>query len=287
MSTPNYSAAAIAIRSRFTKTMLHCYVEASEDKIFWKAVISKANPLFNIRFYEVGDCKRVEKIIEKIIQGDKRKMAIRDSDYLEVLNLKIEHPRVIYTFGYSMENSLYNPHNISKAIDHLSSTGGGRVNTTDQWLRKCFTQLKELIILDIADLVLGKGIGVLGDKGNSYLDNEKDFLLSEQKINRRIAEVEAKFTPEELIEYRELVEKFRKRKYLIIRGHLMSHLVLNFINREIDRCKPVGKKGKLNHGSIYEQLVGQIDIKTIDPAEMSYIINKIKKINQELNLKDR
>ena len=211
-------------------------------------------------------------------------MAIRDSDYLEVINSKFENPRIIYTFGYSMENSLYSPRNITQAINHLSSSEKGIIKNADTWLRKCFEDLNQLIFLDIADVKLGKGIGVLGDSGTKYVSHDKDYIISSEKVESRIREIEHLFTEQEKNNFADLVMKYKKKKYLIIRGHLMTHLVLNFINREVDRCKPVGKKGKLNHGSIYAQLVGQIGLSTLDSSEFSYIKKKIEQIHQELRI---
>lgn len=282
MSAPVYSQKALAVRSKFTKRLIHCFVEWEEDKVFWSTVMTFYNKNFLLRFHMAGDCGAVDNIIDLIINGDENKMAIRDSDYLEIISSKIDHPRIIYTFGYSVENSIYNAKNLTRAIECLALGDRITIKEVEDWLKDCADKLEDLIILDIADITLSRGVGPLGDSSVGFVAHHKDYEIDEHIVNQKLAQYSHLFSQSEIDSAKLKYNKYRKRKYLLIRGHFLNHITVNFINRKIDTIRPQGKKAKVNYTSIFAQLVGQLSLANLDESESRYISRKIEQINSEV-----
>lgn len=98
------------------------YTEETEDVIFWKNIFKRFIEGKKIKFKSVGSKTTVKEIAIDIIDGQiSTVMVAMDNEFDEILNKRIEHPNIFYTYGYSWENDIWN-HNVVKAvIEELSA----------------------------------------------------------------------------------------------------------------------------------------------------------------------
>lgn len=281
MTIPSYSNTGRLGTKVLLKKYLTCYVEEKEDKMYWEKYFSLLTTDLRIKFRPAGNCRIIDKWIDKIMRGNKKVMVIRDSDYLDVFQSKVAHPRIIYTFGYSLENSVYSARAVNKTVRYLSVSDCSIAKDYDDWLRNNYATIENLVIMDIADMMFSKKKSVLGDSGGIYIDNPKDCNISISKVQSRFNQFTSNFTNVELQEARKKYLGFRKRKHLLLRGHVLTLLVVNYINRQIDLCKPTGKKTKVTTMSVTPIISSQLDNTTIDSSEYNFYTRKVREIEEE------
>lgn len=96
----------------------------SIDSIFWKAVFKKYWPEKKIRIKSLGGKNNVLPYAKKIaFENSKNCVAVMDRDHDAHSNEIINHPRVIYTFGYSWENDAWRAGVLISALCELHPNG--------------------------------------------------------------------------------------------------------------------------------------------------------------------
>ena len=109
-----YSRDAVNVLSKFHETDFIIYVEDEDDKYFWDTIFKLNEVKFTYYFEPVNGCVALDDKIEKIIRFELGEsiLVARDSDYIVLSNKAKENDRVIYTYGYSIENCIFNKINI-------------------------------------------------------------------------------------------------------------------------------------------------------------------------------
>jgi len=89
---------------------------ASHDQYFWRSVAENVMPAKTFKFISRGSKVNLLSIATEIISGNiSNTLVALDRDYDLECNNFLCHPRVIYTYGYSWENDVWN----FSAIMHL------------------------------------------------------------------------------------------------------------------------------------------------------------------------
>jgi len=103
-------------RAFFTGAKFTVYVEggggndgaSSLDAVFWSDIFKWLRPDIAITVVVSGGKPEVEKIARKVSNGDiDNTIVALDADFDEILGEKIDHPYIIYTYGYSIENDIF------------------------------------------------------------------------------------------------------------------------------------------------------------------------------------
>lgn len=110
-----YSTPAENVLAEFFEVDSILYVEGQDDILFWRCVFDELSTLA-VEIIPLGTCLAVDRKIEAIASGNLVALAARDADYLRVTGAITEAPRVMYTYGYSIENTLYSPEMIAEII---------------------------------------------------------------------------------------------------------------------------------------------------------------------------
>lgn len=93
----------------------------SIDIYFWKRILQHFKPA-RYKFKAVGSKTAVTKIAENIIQNDIRTIyAAMDQDFDYVLNKNLTHTNILYTYGYSWENDVWNTDLVCDVLQNLSA----------------------------------------------------------------------------------------------------------------------------------------------------------------------
>ncbi|NJW55651.1 DUF4435 domain-containing protein, partial [Salinimicrobium oceani] len=97
---------ALEAKGLFYNKEITVYVEGQDDPLFWKYIFDLSK--FRAHIEDVGGNLQLEKYIDKIIQENADFYVARDNDHSDFINHTKNHQRIINTYGYSIENSMYN-----------------------------------------------------------------------------------------------------------------------------------------------------------------------------------
>ncbi|MCF1451366.1 DUF4435 domain-containing protein [Agrobacterium vitis] len=118
----------ITNRALFTDANFTLYVEGgggvdgagSSDVVFWGDVFRHLRPDLKVTIIAHGGKPELEFLADKILSGDiDNTLVALDSDFDELLNHRKDHSNIIYTYGYSWENDVFCPEQISQAVKRL------------------------------------------------------------------------------------------------------------------------------------------------------------------------
>lgn len=266
MDSLEYSTEALSAKSLFYNKSFIVYVEGKDDIHFWKYLFELAEK--NVHIEDVGGLKEIEKYITKIMDEKADFIVACDSDHSDFYNDKIEHPRIINTYGYSIENSLYNPNEIQKVIQKLSKSEVNVIDIINNWTKEFTNKLEELLIYDIANARFDKGIAVIPDNCTRFLNSRQSHNISLDKVKTYIDNIKDKFTNKELDEVKSLIKKTPKDLWFHLRGHFLTIGVTNLIKtlvKDIDGSVPTFSSDVLYAFTIdcRENWEDKLDINTI------------------------
>lgn len=143
------------------------YNSETEDIIFWRNIFGEFVKDKKIKFKSIGSKKTIKEIASDIISGEIKTIILAmDNEFDEILNKRIEHPQIYYTYGYSWENDVWNENVISYVIEEITAI---KMENDDITLN--FQQFTENIKVAVnAD-------GYFFEKGNSFFPRPSGYLF--------------------------------------------------------------------------------------------------------------
>lgn len=229
------------ILPRFFRGEILVYVEGREDILFWEKIIENAKIKEKIEKAKINKKPRMKiaggketliKIMELIYEGYDDLIAIADNDYSEILETQLNHDRIVYTYGYSIENSLFCPNIIANYItSYVGSENLGEFKSKIyKWYEKFCDDCFVLLTYDLASVKYAKHIKVMGRNSARFLKKSsadldcgtiKDFLKG----------IKDHFLDNEIDDCKNLlIEDTRDIRYLI-RGHFLTEAVRRLIKK--------------------------------------------------------
>ena len=184
--------------------------------------------------------------------------------------------RVIYTYGYSIENSLYCPANIAKAIALHSRTVENYETDSVKWLSEFVDKFERLIVLDIANEIYSRGIQVLGSNCCRFLKTNTSHIASEEKVQKHAATIEQSFAKSEISEVEAFINKSRKELLHIIRGHFLANAVSNFIKSRVFAIS--GRGIQLSAENLYIVLISHFESECGGTKDMNFMEKQIERL---------
>jgi len=253
MSDIEYSSDALNTINKFYRVDVVVYVEGDDDIVFWQCIFEAFSNV-RVDIHPLSGSSQLDNYIEKIKEGTLNAIAARDSDYLEFVNKKHSHPRILYTYGYSIENSLHTVYSIQQMCK--VSLRGGKVSLSDcnDWLRHFSLGFKELLKLDIANEIEGAGIEVLGDNCTRFMENESSDLVSYEKTIVHKDKISERLRLESKNKVNALNIETDQNILRWLRGHLLVSGMHKFIS---NRLKDSGRKSNISYEQIYTNSIHQ------------------------------
>jgi len=235
MDSPfEYSSDAIENRAAFFDKNFTVYVEGPEDILFWDNLFQEAG-LDDFHIEDVGGSENLEPFIQEILQNDLNIIVACDSDYAKLDNSLVVNDKIIYTHGFSIENSMYRIDKINEIIQYLAKK---RVNIKEeikQWQLDFEEKCESLLIYDYANHKFNKGVTVLGLNSCRYLVNNSSKLLCETKINKAIQKIKDSFSETEIESAKQEINYSTLNNWFHIRGHFLSNAVYNLVKSSAER----------------------------------------------------
>lgn len=267
MASLEYSNEALSAKGLFYNKEITVYVEGKDDPLFWERLFHIADIEAHIE--EVGGKEELKKYFDKIIYQNADFFIATDNDNSEFMLEITEHKRIIRSYGYSIENSMYcflNP--IEKTISSFCRKNLDLSEDFNDWLKEFTEKIYDLIVLDVANNRFGKGISIFGDNCCRFLINMNSYKLCDAKLNKFIESVRNSFLDNEINEVKELINQSEKELWFMIKGHFITHSLINLIKHFIK--KHTGETKNMTPDFLYavtidctENWENRIDIKTV------------------------
>lgn len=234
MAQLEYSIDAINVLSRFYRCDVLVYVEGDDDVPFWQAVFSE---LHNgaVAVECVGGSPEVDKYVTRIIEDDARLVVARDADYLRVEGKLVEHERVVYSYGYSIENSLY----VTKIIEKVSHICHRKIapenGSVKEWLDHLCHSLHSIVVYDLASDIHGVGIACIGSNCERFMQSRRSPLVDSSKVAELVKDLGSKISQKRFMEAEEAINNTGGYNVMLLRGHVLASAVLRFVARHAAR----------------------------------------------------
>ena len=233
MDSLEYSTAALEAKNLFYNKKIIVYVEGIEDTLFWDYLFDIGG--VDAHMEDVGGNNEIDKYINDIIDNDADFYVACDRDHSDYIDEEKQHLRIIKTYGYSIENSMYNIEELNQVISKLSKRKLNLSAEITKWCDSFSNSVYELIKLDIANHKYQKGISIFGDNCYPFLTGQTSHKICSTKTSKFIANVKEHFTNEELQAVEALITKSKKGFWFMIKGHFITHAVMNLIKHYVKK----------------------------------------------------
>jgi len=234
----SYSDDALNVRGAFFGVKAIVYVEGEDDVLFWEGIFSRvADEPFEVE--SVGGAPALDAYIQKINSGQLVAIAARDADFLPILGACSQHPRVVHTYGYSIENSLYVEGIVTQLVRLWCKSPRVTAAECACWLGDLAVKVGPLVRLDAANAISAAGISTLSDNCTRYMTSSNSAMVCPTKIAQAVASIEALIPADAIV----LANSTLSTEPGTILTHLRGHFLASAVHRYIvKRAKDFGKK---------------------------------------------
>lgn len=247
------------------------FSELTDDIVFWDNLFDQVNSDIKVKCKSVGSKENVKHIAEKIIEENLSSViAAMDSEHDHILNLRLTHKNILYTYGYSWENDVWDLSVVKDIIFQISAIQIND-NDIDENFSRLIQMLRPMVCADVKLFPDNKSF--FPKKGKlSSVNCQPDYLpyLIEDKIQKQF--VEYKIEIEEIIKYGEIMGIDPHRNCY---GHFLAdycyQLIINYIKK---RC---------NLGGITKDIVNRM---AINKYFTNYFQNKLQFQYYSSNIND-
>lgn len=278
MGSLSYSSGALDTLPHFHRKKFVVYVEGQDDVVFWNKVLNRFG-LKDFVLKEAGGAQEIEKYIHAIINDDSAIAVARDCDYTDLLGTQFDHPRILYTYGYSIENTLYCPANIANMIALHARTMADYETEVAEWLTRFADDAKGLLTFDFANAASEKGFEVLGENCHRFLASPKAHSLDNAKLRVFIAKLEKSLSASEVSDAQHVIATSTKPLVQIIKGCFLTHAIMNFVKWKVR--SESARKIQLSLEHFFVTLVNQFDTLCSNTLDMLELKNSVERLSAE------
>ena len=242
-----YSLEAMNAKSAFYRAKTMIYVEGDDDLMFWEEVFSRV-PDFSFEVESVGGSSELDKHIKNIEAGSLDAIAARDADFLRFSGQASSSIRVVLTYGYAIENSLYTP----DVLHHMARSWCRSAAVTQaqcaQWLRDLALSFSPLVALDIANAASNSGVAVLPDNCTRFMTGQTSAKACPVKIAKHVGDITPLLPKKAVAAGQKAIAASATAPVDYLRGHLLVSAVLKFL---LHTAKQLDKKIAVSLDAIY------------------------------------
>ena len=221
-----YSADALNVIDDFYGVSTIVYVEGNDDEIFWKKIFNRFySKSFEIKY--LGGKPELIKAAKSLADNAQLEYIVAlDLDYSLFNNELPEHPKIVTTFGHSIENTLIQKKSIFILSENCGLSDDMIVKEFDTLHSSIEAIVDELLPLDIYNYsndkksVIGKNIQQSSKKGKIYRIKSEDLkVYLDDSLSSDFNEY-----------VRTTYDSSRLTAIDIINGHFLSSMLLKFLN---------------------------------------------------------
>ncbi|WP_082585437.1 DUF4435 domain-containing protein [Hydrogenophaga sp. Root209] len=243
----SYSDDALNVRNAFFGAKTIIYVEGDDDVLFWHEVFSQvADEHFEVE--PVGGAPTLDDYIRKISSGQLIAIAARDADFLRILGTCSQDPRIVYTRGYSVENSLYVTESVTKLARAWCKTSDISASVCQSWIEEFAKCIAPLVHLDVANTISASGLATIGDNCSRFMTSLNSAALCPQKIDEAVSGIISKIPGSAISSANAEVGDTTENILVYLRGHFLASAIHRFI---VKQAKLLGRKVSISAESLY------------------------------------
>lgn len=211
------------------------FVEGKGDILYWAKKLEEYN-INNIYLKELTGKKNINKELEELLKNEELKFIFLDRDYDEIFEGISKDNQIIYTYGYSIENTFCCIKSLLKFIlecKTIQNSEKEKIRKIEKNINEFLEKVeKEVIELLIFDILNEKKSGQENYNAtsfvpvNSYAEFFKDnFDWKSEAIRQNLFEfAQCNFSQEEIKELKEFFTSRDWKKY--IKGHFLNSIFL-------------------------------------------------------------
>lgn len=244
----DYSDEATNTLDAFMECDFILFVEGDDDVLFWSTIITQCSNL-NVDIRPVGGVNELKPYVEKIKDGKLSCVVAKDADY-DSYNGELRHARVMYTFGYSIENTLYSSPLIANILRVWSKSQVDTSEKIESWLAELADSCAPLFYLDFLNAQRKLEIDTGAGHCQRFMMNKKSEQFDREKVLNHV---------EQLAERHALslsTDELSCIKHvpilLLMRGHFLQSAILRYINSQL---KSLGKKASVSGDALYAHAI--------------------------------
>ncbi|WP_312438170.1 DUF4435 domain-containing protein [Achromobacter sp.] len=245
MAKLEYSREALGVLKNFHRCDAVVFVEGDDDEYFWRVIFRLCADL-KIEPKPMGGSASLDAQIDRIITEDLPVLAARDADFLACTGRGTKDARIVYTSGYSIENTLFTRGAVT-SMSHLWTRGrnGDLKIACDEWFDSLGSDLANLIKLDAANYHHNTGCDVLGDGFARFSESPQSSKLDALKVKAHEKKV-GKQISDAMVAAIDL----GKDAITWIRGHFLQSAVMQFLQ---DQARNSGVNKKPTYPGLYAE----------------------------------
>ncbi|HGD4068717.1 TPA: DUF4435 domain-containing protein [Enterobacter hormaechei] len=270
----NWSDAAENVISMFYDADIMVYVEGQDDIGFWEIVFKKTSEL-KVEIQDVGGCEELEPYINRIISGQINAIVARDTDLNYFSSTLVEHPNIIYTKGYSIENTIIDSRVITKILKNIGRYNAKEIQSFNVlgWMDDFQEKTSDLVALDVYNHLNQCGLSVVGDSCDRFMKSKSSFELCEEKIHLFINELPSEFINNGILLKHSLSYPNNTSIFNWIRGHFLFSATLRFITKFLSQNQ---RKAAISNDSYYSNMLTAFELYFDEEhQDYNYYRNKI------------
>lgn len=251
-----HSDAAISVTHNFYNKKFMIYVEGPDDIIFWDDVFSDVVSSEDYELTDVGGKEQFTIYINKLKAGQIKNVIIAcDKDYTNYMDKNpYNHPLIITSYGYSIENSMFCPYRIANYIKTLARNRHNYLVEINDWYNQFCSDAISLLPYDIVNYIHHDiGISCFGDNCCRFLLSNQSAQLDKHKIRAHIDSIKNKFPTIEMNTIADKIAADNREYRYIIKGHFITHAVINLIKQKVQTN--TFQKVTLSNDAIYAEFV--------------------------------
>lgn len=271
MASLEYSTEALEAKSLFYNKPV-VFVEGEDDTLFWDYLFDISSVDVHIEDLGGGDIKL---LISKIINENAEILVACDRDHSDFTNKIFEHDRIVMTYGYSIENSMYNLNCINTIVSKFCKKRTDVSDKIIEWKNRFCEDVHKLVVYDVANHLYNKSVPVMKYGSSRFLSSNKSSLLSQEKVDLYIESIKDKFSDHEINHVSELLNQSEKDLWFHIKGHFLTNAIMNLIKKLVKIES--GNNITISNDMLY---VNSVDCSgCVDNIDISYVLDKILFLN--------
>lgn len=239
-----YSDDALNAKAAFYGAELIAYVEGDDDVPFWETIFSALTNR-KIHVEECGGKEEVWKWVDRLTGGTVNAVVALDRDHrASCRTLPPPSPRVLFTFGHSIENTLFIPSTTAKVIRSISRRTCDE-STCAAWYRKFMLAIRPLVILDIANEMGGCGEATIGDNCSRFMEG---LDVSNAKVQVVTTRLQGRIPDAHLRSADAAIRRRGENTARSVRGHFLHSAILRYV---AGMCEQLHRRVSISNDALY------------------------------------
>ncbi|MDI5832293.1 DUF4435 domain-containing protein [Shewanella xiamenensis] len=252
MDNFSFSMEAESVINLFVNKDVVVYVEGPDDIPFWEYIFDEFSGI-DAEFRDVGGCEELTPFIQAISKDELRAIVATDTDFRPFKEGRVEHPNILMTPKYAIENTMISDAIVIDSIVSLAKVSKKKVNLQSykEWYGDFIEKIGHLVLIDIYNAKHNLGLKVITDNADRFFTSKDSCVFSQEKIDSYINELMRKIGQDvdfTSVKTEALLASNSNQIQDFLRGHFLFSAVTKYIRTYI---KSIGVNIQIPNHSFY------------------------------------